>query len=39
MLSHQDVEYFWEHGYLRIPNVFSASEIDAMSGEMDRLIR
>jgi ectoine hydroxylase-related dioxygenase (phytanoyl-CoA dioxygenase family) len=39
MLSKKKVDFFWEHGYLHIPNVFSTAEINAMSDEMDRLIR
>jgi phytanoyl-CoA hydroxylase len=38
MLSKEAVEFYHEQGYLHIPQVFSASEIDELSDEMDRLV-
>jgi len=32
------VDFFWEHGYLHIPDVFTADEADALSDEMTRLM-
>ncbi len=38
MLSKEQVEFFWEHGYLHIPEVFTAEEMDELSDEMNRLM-
>jgi ectoine hydroxylase-related dioxygenase (phytanoyl-CoA dioxygenase family) len=38
MLSKEQVEFFWEHGYLHIPEVFTAEETDDLSDEMNRLM-
>ena len=38
MPSNEYAEFFWEHGYLHIPEVFTAQEMDELSDEMDRLI-
>jgi len=37
-LSRDDVAFFWEHGYLHIPQLFSSPEIDEMSDDMDWLM-
>ena len=39
MLTREQVEFFNEHGYLRIPQVFTPAEIDELSDELDRLVR
>ena len=38
MLNQGQVEFFWEHGYLHIPEVFTADETDELSKELDWLI-
>jgi phytanoyl-CoA hydroxylase len=38
MLSQDKVDFYNEHGYLRIPNVFSAEETEELAKELDRLI-
>ena len=38
MLSQEQVAFFNENGFLRIPQVFSEEEIGAMSDSLDRLI-
>jgi hypothetical protein len=35
VLSPEDVAFYHEHGYLRIPEVFSPEEIDLMADELD----
>ena len=35
VLSQEDVAFFHEHGYLRIQQVFTPDEIDAMADELD----
>ena len=37
-LTDTQVESFWEHGYLHIPEVFTAEQTDALSDEMNRLM-
>ena len=37
-ISQTDVDFFWEHGYLHIPQLFTPDEIDELSDEMDRLM-
>src|SRR5471032_3197770 len=39
MLTREQVEFYEEHGYLRIPQVFNKSEIDAMDVELESLIQ
>ncbi len=39
MLTNEQVKFFQQHGYLRIPAMFSAQEIEALSDEMDRLVQ
>lgn len=39
MLTRDQVQYYNEHGFLRIPQVFSPAEIDELSNELDRLVR
>ncbi|HZT41567.1 MAG TPA: phytanoyl-CoA dioxygenase family protein [Chthonomonadaceae bacterium] len=39
MLSEQQIDFFKENGYLRIPKVFTPAEIRQMSEELDRLIQ
>src|SRR5260221_8853456 len=34
MLTQEQVEFYKEHGYLRIPQVFTKQEIDAMDVEL-----
>jgi phytanoyl-CoA hydroxylase len=38
VLSRDQINFYREHGYLHIPQVFAADQIDAMSSEMDWLI-
>ena len=38
MISKERGEYFWEHGYLHIPGVFTAEETDELSDEMNRMM-
>ena len=38
MLTKDAIEFFWEHGYIHIPNVYSAAETAKLSGEMNRLM-
>ena len=38
MISKEQGEFFWEHGYLHIPCVFTSEETDELSGEMNRLM-
>jgi len=39
MLSQEQIDFFHENGYLRIPQVFTSEEIAVMSDELDRLIQ
>jgi len=39
MLTQEQVNFYREHGYLHIPAVFNAAEIDELSDEMDRLVQ
>ena len=39
MLTRDQVDFYEEHGYLRIPQVFSPEEIDAMDVELENLIQ
>ena len=38
-LTEEHVAFYEEHGYLRIPNVFNKTEIEAMDRELEELIR
>lgn len=38
VLSAEDVQFFWDNGYLRIPGVFTPEETTELKGELDRLI-
>lgn len=38
MLTRDQIDFYEEHGYLRIPQVFSKSEIDAMDVDLENLI-
>jgi len=38
VLSAEQVEFYKEHGYLRIPEMFTAAETDELSNHLDRLI-
>ncbi|MBI3118013.1 MAG: phytanoyl-CoA dioxygenase family protein [Candidatus Hydrogenedentes bacterium] len=38
MLSETDREFFWEEGYLRIPQVFSQVEMDTLEKELEFLL-
>ena len=38
MINNNQVKFFWEHGYLRIPQVFTPEETDELAGELDWLI-
>lgn len=35
VLAQEDVDFFHEHGYLRMPAVFSANELDVMTAELE----
>jgi phytanoyl-CoA hydroxylase len=39
MISDEQVNFYHEHGYLHIPNVFSESEMDGLSNDMNRLMK
>jgi phytanoyl-CoA hydroxylase len=39
MLTREQVDFYEEHGYLRIPQVFTKQEIDAMDVELESLIQ
>ena len=39
MLTKEQIDFFWEHGYLHIPHVFTPIETDELADEMDRLMR
>jgi phytanoyl-CoA hydroxylase len=39
MLTREQVDFYEEHGYLRIPQVFNKAEIDAMDVELESLIQ
>ncbi len=39
MLSQSQIEFYNEHGYLHIPQVFSPAEIGGLSDELDKLVR
>ncbi len=39
MLTREQVEFYNEHGYLRIPQVFNKQQIDAMDTELENLIQ
>ena len=38
MLTQQQIDFFHENGFLRIPRVFDEDEIGALSDSLDRLI-
>ena len=38
MLTQQQINFYHEHGYLRIPQVFTPEETQELSDEMDRLV-
>jgi len=38
MLSQEQIDFFHENGFLRIPQVYSEDEINEMSDSLDRLI-
>src|SRR5215510_6165132 len=37
-LSEQQVEFYHDHGYLHLPQIFTASETDELSEQLDWLI-
>jgi phytanoyl-CoA hydroxylase len=39
MLTQDQINFYNEHGYLRIPAVFTDAEIEELSNEMDRLVQ
>ena len=39
MLTQDQINFYNEHGYLRIPQVFSPAETDRLSEELDRLVQ
>src|SRR4028119_2480347 len=39
MLNQEQIEFFNENGYLRIPQVYTPQETEAMSRELDQLIQ
>ncbi|MCL5274607.1 MAG: phytanoyl-CoA dioxygenase family protein [Chloroflexi bacterium] len=39
MLTREQVEFYNEHGYLHIPQVFTPAEINELSDELDKLVR
>lgn len=38
LISNKDVEFWWEHGYLRIPSVFTPEEMDELQDEFEWLV-
>jgi len=38
MITSEQVNFFWQHGYLHIPRVFTEAEIDQMAIDLDWLI-
>lgn len=38
LISARDVEFWWEHGYLRIPQVFSPEEMNELEDEFEWLV-
>lgn len=39
MLTQQQINFYQEHGYLHIPQVFTPEETDTLSDELDRLVQ
>ena len=39
MLSPEQIQFFNENSYLRIPQVFTPEEVEAMSRELDQLLQ
>ena len=39
MLSRQDIDFYQENGFLRIPGLFTADETDELADELDRLVQ
>ena len=39
MLAQDHVNFYHQHGYLRIPAIFNTVEIEELSNEMDRLVQ
>jgi ectoine hydroxylase-related dioxygenase (phytanoyl-CoA dioxygenase family) len=39
MLTQDQIDFFHEHGYLHIPEMFTKEETDELSDEMDRLVQ
>jgi len=39
MLTQDQINFYHEHGYLHIPQVYSKPEIDELSDELDRLVQ
>ncbi len=39
MLTHEQVEFYNEHGFLHIPQLFTPAEMNELSDELDRLVR
>ena len=39
MLAQDQIDFYHQHGYLRIPSVFDSAEISHLSDEMDRLVQ
>lgn len=39
VLTQDQINFYNEHGYLRIPQVYNAAEIEELSDEMDRLVQ
>ena len=39
MLTQEQIDFYNEHGWLRIPAVFTHAEIEELSDEMDRLVQ
>ena len=38
MLTADEAAFYEEHGYLHIPEIFSAAEVDGMADDLDRLM-
>lgn len=38
MLTPQQIDFYQEHGYLRIPRIFTPAETDELAAELDRLM-
>ena len=38
MLTQEQIDFYNEHGYVRVPQVFTPQEADWLANELDRLV-